>query len=158
MTKAVRRASVFAALIAIFAQLFIPASMAIVASVTNTKVADWHNTWHLHLFNGLHWTDTGMWMKKVDGNVEHGGDLDMSGSGYNPSTYSDSKKDQLAKIAYYGYYQSPTNRNYAVTQMIIWETLGDSLLTTPNKTYQSEKKAILDKVAAHDRKPSFNGK
>lgn len=36
--------------------------------------------------------------------------------------------------------------------------LGDSLLTTPNKIYQSEKKAILDNVAAHDRKPSFNGK
>ncbi|WP_056988798.1 hypothetical protein, partial [Lacticaseibacillus camelliae] len=84
--KAVRRTSVFAALIAIFVQLFIPASMAIAASMTNIKVADWRNTWHLHLFNGLHWTDTGMWMKKVDGKVafcvEHGVDLDMSGSGY----------------------------------------------------------------------------
>lgn len=142
--KAVRRTSVFAALIAIFVQLFIPASMAIAASMTNTKVADWTNTWHLHLFNGLHWTENGIWMKKVDGKVafcvEHGVDLDMSGSGYNPSNYSDSKKDQLAKIAYYGYHQNPTNRNYAVTQMIIWETLGDSLLTTTNKSYQSEKK------------------
>jgi LPXTG-motif cell wall-anchored protein len=160
--KTARRTSIFAALIAIFVQLFIPATMALAASMTNTKVADWRNTWHLHLFNGLHWTDTGMWMKKVDGKVafcvEHGVDLDMSGSGYNPSAYSDSKKDQLAKIAYYGYYKNPTNRNYAVTQMIIWETLGDTLLTTPNKTYQAEKKAILDQAAAHDRKPSFNGK
>lgn len=160
--KAARRTSIFAALIMLLVQLFIPASIALAASMNNTKVADWRNTWHLHLFNGLHWTDEGMWMKKVDGKVafcvEHGVDLDMSGSGYNPTTYSDAKKDQLAKIAYYGYYQNPTNRNYAVTQMIIWETLGDSLLTTPNKTYQSEKKAILDKVAAHDRKPSFNGK
>lgn len=62
--KAVRRTSVFTALIAIFVQLFIPASMAIAASMTNIKVADWRNTWHLHLFNGLHWTDTGMWMKR----------------------------------------------------------------------------------------------
>ncbi|MDE3297356.1 Cys-Gln thioester bond-forming surface protein [Lacticaseibacillus rhamnosus] len=162
MMKTARRSAVIVALVSLFVQLFIPVSMALAASMNNTKVADWRNTWHLHLFNGLHWTDEGMWMKKVDGKVafcvEHGVDLDMSGSGYNPSTYSDSKKDQLAKIAYYGYYQNPTNRNYAVTQMIIWETLGDSLLTTPNKTYQSEKKAILDKVAAHDCKPSFNDK
>ena len=162
MMKTARRSAVIVALVSLFVQLFIPASMAIAASMTNTKVADWRNTWHLHLFNGMNWTENNIWMKKVDGKVafcvEHGVDLDIIGSGYNPSTYSDSKKTQLAKIAYYGYHQNPTNRNYAVTQMIIWETLGDTLLTTTNKSYQTEKKAILDKVAAHDRKPSFNGK
>lgn len=47
--KVVRRISVFAALIVIFVQLFIPASMAIATSMTNTKVADWRNTQHLQL-------------------------------------------------------------------------------------------------------------
>ena len=145
MMKTARRSAVVVALVSLFVQLFIPASMAIAASMTNTKVADWISSWNLHLFNGLHWTENGIWMKKVDGKVafcvEHGVDLDMSGSGYNPSTYSDSKKDQLAKIAYYGYHQNPSDRNYALTQMIIWETLGDKLLTTSNKTYQTEKKS-----------------
>ncbi|WP_235808708.1 hypothetical protein, partial [Lacticaseibacillus camelliae] len=86
LMKAARRTPIFAALIMLFAQLFVPASIAFAASMTNIKVADWHNTWHLHLLNGLHWTDNGMHMKKVDGKVafcvEHGVDLDMSGSGY----------------------------------------------------------------------------
>lgn len=160
--KQVRRASILAALITIFVQLFVPASIAVAATLSNTLVNSWANTWHLHLFNGLHWTDNGMWLKKVDGRVafciEHGVDLDMAGSGYNPSNYTSAKKERLSKIAYYGYTKNPTYHNYGITQMIIWEELGDKLLTTPVKTYQAEKKAILAKVAAHDRKPSFNGK
>lgn len=88
----------------------------------------------LKAFGGQHWTDAGYYKKLVDGKdafcIEHGVDLEMSGSGYDPSVYESKLKDRLALIAYYGYQNNPSNVNYAVTQSMIWEELGDTLLTT----------------------------
>lgn len=141
--------------------VFVTPTSALAADMTNIKAGDWISTWHLPNFNGLHWTEEGIYMKKVDNKiafcVEHGVPLDMSGSGYNPSAYSDAKKERLAKIAYYGYQQNPTNYNYGVTQTLIWEELGSELLTNSLPNYQAQKKIILDKVNAHDQKPSFDG-
>lgn len=143
----------------ILISLFLSPAKAFAADMTNIKAGDWSSTWHLKAFNGLHWTDNGIYMKQVDNEIAfcvgHGIDLDMSGSGYNPSEYQSSLKDRLALIAYYGYQQNPTNHNYGVTQMLIWETLGDELLTGGISDYQEQKKAILAKVNAFGEKPSF---
>ncbi|MFD1392860.1 SpaA isopeptide-forming pilin-related protein [Lacticaseibacillus jixianensis] len=161
--KTARRTSIFAALIVILVQLLVPASMALAASMTNVLATNWVTGWKLKAFNNSSWTDNGIWMKQIDGGkqiafcVEHGIDLDMSGSDYTPSSYSNAKKERLAEIAYYGYYSQPSAKNYAVTQMMVWEELGDTLVSNPYSAYAAEKKAILAKVSAHDKKPSFNG-
>lgn len=156
-----RKLSVWFALLTMIISIFAAPTSAFAADMTNIKAGDWVSTWHLPNFNGLHWTEEGIYMKKVDNKiafcVEHGVPLDMSGSGYNPSEYSDAKKERLAKIAYYGYQQNPTNYNYGVTQTLIWEELGSELLTNTLPDYQAQKKVILAKVNAHDQKPSFDG-
>lgn len=54
-----------------------------------------------------------MGIKKLDGKVafciEHGIDVDIAATGYNPSAYTDAKK-KLAMFAYYGYTTHPTNQ------------------------------------------------
>nr|WP_243680772.1 thioester domain-containing protein [Lacticaseibacillus manihotivorans] len=163
MIKTARRTSILAALIVMLVQLLVPASMALAASMTNVLATNWVTGWKLKAFNNSSWTDNGIWMKQIDGGkqiafcVEHGVDLDMSGSEYTPSSYSNAKKERLAEIAYYGYYSQPSAKNYAVTQMMVWEELGDTLVSNPYSAYVAEKKAILAKVSAHDKKPSFNG-
>ena len=143
----------------LFSALIAPAQ-AFAASMNNVKVGDWISTWSLKAFGGQHWTDAGYYKKLVDGKdafcIEHGVDLEMSGSGYDPSVYESKLKDRLALIAYYGYQNNPSNVNYAVTQSMIWEELGDTLLTTNIPNYQSLRKSILNKVNSFNDKPSFN--
>ncbi len=80
-----------------------------------------------------------------------------TGIDYNEEVYVNNNKDLLSKIAYYGY--TVTNKsdyNYAVTQMIIWEKLGNKLITTNIPNYQARKNEILNAVSNHNKLPSFN--
>lgn len=161
MQTATRKVSVWLALLTLFTSIFMtPITSAFAADMTNIKAGDWVSTWHLSLLNGLHWTDTGIYKKVVDGQitfcVEHGIDIENSGSGWTPTDYSAAEKDKLAEIAYFAYQQNPTDANYGLAQIMIWEALGNELLTTDYPDYQNKKAAVLAKVAAFNTKPSFN--
>lgn len=80
-----------------------------------------------------------------------------SGGGYISEEYINSKKDILSKIAYYGY--TDTNKSkydYALTQIIIWEELGDKFISTTLPNYHKRKAEILEKVNKHNILPSWN--
>ena len=81
-----------------------------------------------------------------------------SGEGYVPEAYVNAKKDKLSKIAYYGYTTTgQTHYDYAVTQVMIWEELGDQYQTSTIPHYQGRKAEIMALVNKHDTLPSFNG-
>lgn len=124
------------------------------------KIGDWVSTWHSKLLNGTHWTEQGSNMMTVDGNpafcIEHGIPVTEPGAGFEPSELSIPEKDRLALIAYYGYQTNPNALSYTITQHIIWETLGNELLTTQVPNYQAEKQRILNQVNAHNIKLSFD--
>lgn len=157
-----KKVSAWLSLIVLLASIFVgPATSVSAASMNNVKVGNWVSTWHVVLLNGLHWTDNGIYKKVIDGQdafcVEHGIDIEGHGDGWNPSDYSASQKDELAEIAYFGYQQNPTNANYGLTQMMIWEKLGNELLTTNYPDYQAKKAAVQAKVDAFNKRPSFDG-
>ncbi|MHC5215954.1 SpaA isopeptide-forming pilin-related protein [Enterococcus sp. LJL128] len=81
-----------------------------------------------------------------------------SGEGYTPEAYINAKKDKLSKIAYYGYTNTgQSHYDYAVTQVMIWEELGDQYQSTTIPNYQQRKNEILAMVNRHDTLPSWNG-
>ncbi|MGP5428567.1 SpaA isopeptide-forming pilin-related protein [Enterococcus malodoratus] len=160
MNRKLRTAATMFSLMTIVAAFLIGPITALAATVTNEMVANYSSTWRLNRFNGLHWTDDKVWMKKVDGVpafcIEHGVDL-VGGSGFVPSELTIAEKDRLSLISYYGYQVNPSPLNYAVTQSIVWEELGDQLLTTTIPNYGSLKSSILAKVSKHNARPSFHG-
>ncbi|MEK8193806.1 SpaA isopeptide-forming pilin-related protein [Clostridioides difficile] len=80
-----------------------------------------------------------------------------SGGGYVSEEYINSKKDMLSKIAYYGYTDTErTKYDYALTQIIIWEELGDKFISTTLQNYHKRKSEILAKVNKHNILPSWN--
>lgn len=80
------------------------------------------------------------------------------GEGYTPESYISTKKDKLSKIAYYGYtITSQTHYDYAVTQAMIWEELGDQCQSTTIPNYDQRKAEIMALVNRHDTLPSWNG-
>ncbi|MDI3075908.1 SpaA isopeptide-forming pilin-related protein [Clostridioides difficile] len=80
-----------------------------------------------------------------------------SGGGYVSEKYINSKKDILSKIAYYGYTDTErTKYDYVLTQIIIWEELGDKFISTTLPNYHKRKSEILAKVNKHNILPSWN--
>lgn len=80
-----------------------------------------------------------------------------SGEGYIAESYISSKKDLLSKIAYYGYTATDqTHYDYAVTQVMIWEELGDQYISSTIPSYQTRKAEIMALVNKHNTLPSWN--
>ena len=80
-----------------------------------------------------------------------------SGGGYISEEYINSKKDILSKIAYYGYTDTNQSKyDYALTQTMIWEELGDKFISTTLPNYYKRKTEILEKVNRHNILPSWN--
>ncbi|MBC1444015.1 SpaA isopeptide-forming pilin-related protein [Listeria seeligeri] len=80
-----------------------------------------------------------------------------SGEGYTPETFINAKKDLLSKIAYYGYTKtSQSHYDYAVTQVMIWEELGDQYHSSTIPNYQQRKAEIMAIVKKHDTLPSWH--
>lgn len=80
-----------------------------------------------------------------------------SGGGYVSEEYIDSKKDILSKIAYYGYTDTnQTKYDYAVTQIMIWEELGDKFISTTVPNYHKRKAEVMERVNKHNILPSWN--
>lgn len=138
-----------------------PTIQSFAATVTDGIVANYSSSWRLNRTTGQLWTDNGVYQKRVDGVtafcIEHGVDL-TPGTGFNPSELTIKEKERLTLIAYYGYQLNPSVLNYAITQALVWQELGDELLTTTIPDYNAHKKRILDKVANHNIKPSFQNK
>ncbi|WP_338114005.1 SpaA isopeptide-forming pilin-related protein [Vagococcus lutrae] len=159
MNKIYRQAVTLISMLSVVIAFFVPSIIAMAATVTDTKVADYVSTWYLNRTSGIHWTDDGVYMKEADGDaafcIEHGVSLN-GGSGFTPSELTIKEKDRLSLIAYYGYQVAPNAVNYGITQNIIWEELGDKLLTTNLPNYATRKSEILAKVAKHNAKPSFH--
>ena len=81
-----------------------------------------------------------------------------SGEGFVPETYVNAKKDLLSKIAYYGYTTTgQSHYDYAVTQLMIWEQLGDQYVSSTFPNYHQRKAEIMALFNKHDFLPSFNG-
>lgn len=81
-----------------------------------------------------------------------------SGEGFGPETFVNAKKDLLSKIAYYDYTATgKTHYDYAVTQVMIWEELGDQYQSSSIPNYHERKAEIMVMVNKHDTLPSFNG-
>lgn len=160
MNRTLRTAATMFSLMTIVAAFFIGPITSLAATVSNEIVANYSSTWHLSRFSGLHWTDDQVWMKRADGVaafcIEHGVDL-TGGSGFTPSELTIDEKDRLSLISYYGYQLNPSALNYTVVQHMVWEELGDQLLTTTVPNYGGLKSSILAKVNKHNAKPSFNG-
>lgn len=82
-----------------------------------------------------------------------------SGEGYIPEAFVNSKKDKLSKIAYYGYTMTgQTHYDYAVTQVMIWEELGDQYQSSTISDYQKRKAEIMELVNRHDTLQSCHDK
>lgn len=97
---------------------------------------------------------------KIDGKTVfciEPGIITASGGGYVSEEYIDSKKDILSKIAYYGYTNSNQSKyDYALTQIMIWEELGDKFISTTLPNYQKRKAEIIEKVNRHNILPSWD--
>ncbi|MBC1501084.1 Cys-Gln thioester bond-forming surface protein [Listeria weihenstephanensis] len=101
-----------------------------------------------------------IWNMKMDGAdvfcVDSGAPANTE-TGYNPETYVSDKKDLLSKIAYYGFTQMDQSyKDFATTQLLIWEILGEQLEWTSLPNYWSDREVILAKVEKHDTQPSWD--
>lgn len=158
MNKKKRQAISLVGVLTVMIAFFITPITALAASVNYEKIGDYVSTWHVASLGGLHWTDNGVHMIKADNQpafcIEHGVLLN-GGSGFTPSELNSAEKERLSLISYYGYQISPTMENYGITQNIIWEEFGDTLLSTQLPNYETRKNEILTNVANHKIKPSF---
>lgn len=110
-------------------------------------------------FTGQMVTHDPIYFMKVDGKMTfciESGIMTWTGGGYVPEEYVDAKRDVLSKIAYYGYTNTArTGYDYAVTQIMIWEEIGDTFISTTVPNYQGRKAEIMAQVNRHDTLPSF---
>ncbi|MBC2317858.1 Cys-Gln thioester bond-forming surface protein [Listeria booriae] len=110
--------------------------------------------------NGVKLENKVIWNMKMDGKdvfcVDSGAPANTE-SGYNPESYMSDKKDLLSKIAYYGFTQTDQSyKEFATTQLLIWEVLGEQLEWTSLPNYWSDREVILAKVKKHDAQPSWD--
>lgn len=158
MDKKNNQAVALLSFLTMLAAFFVAPMTSEAATVNYTKVADYVSTWYIKAENGLHWTDEGIYMIKADEEpvfcIEHSVIIN-GGSGFTPSEMTSAEKERLSLIAYYGYQLNPTAENYGVTQHIIWQEYGDTLISTQIPNYEHQKAEILSKVDRHSTKPSF---
>ncbi|MBC1501085.1 Cys-Gln thioester bond-forming surface protein [Listeria weihenstephanensis] len=107
-------------------------------------------------------TDINLERMKLDGFdvfcIEHG-KYATDGDVYQSATYNGSHKELLSKIAYFGFTNtSQTNYDYAVAQLMIWETLGDQYLSSTIPNYAKRKGEIMNQINSYNTNPSFANK
>lgn len=110
--------------------------------------------------NGQKLENKDIWNMKMDGKdvfcIDSAAPANTE-DGYSASTYTGEKKDLLSKVAYYGFTQSEQSyKDFATTQLLIWEVLGEQLEWTSLPNYWSDRDAILAKVRKHDTQPSWD--
>ncbi|MBF2480200.1 Cys-Gln thioester bond-forming surface protein [Listeria seeligeri] len=107
-------------------------------------------------------TDGNLERMKLDGLdvfcIEHG-KYAASGDVYRSATYNGSHKDMLSKIAYFGFTNTnQTNYDYVVTQVMIWEVLGDKYQSSTIPNYSKRKGEIMNQINRYNTDPSFANK
>lgn len=110
--------------------------------------------------NGQKLENKDIWNMKMDGKdvfcIDSAAPANTE-DGYSAETYTGEKKDLLSKVAYYGFTQSEQSyKDFATTQLLIWEVLGEQLEWTSLPNYWSERDVILAKVRKHDTQPSWD--
>ncbi|MCB5953351.1 Cys-Gln thioester bond-forming surface protein [Enterococcus sp. BWT-B8] len=159
MNKKNNQAVALLSFLTMLAAFFVAPMTSEAATVNYTKVADYVSTWYIKAENGLHWTDEGIYLIEADNEpafcIEHSV-LINGGSGFTPSEMTSTERERLSLIAYYGYQLNPTAENYGITQHIIWQEYGDTLISTQIPNYEQKKAAILNQVDRHNTKPSFH--
>ncbi|EDN9715419.1 hypothetical protein GJB75_08925 [Listeria monocytogenes] len=110
--------------------------------------------------NGQKLENKDIWNMKMDGKDVFCIDSEAPANtedGYSAETYTGEKKDLLSKVAYYGFTQSEQSyKDFATTQLLIWEVLGEQLEWTSLPNYWSDRDVILAKVRKHDTQPSWD--
>ncbi|CWU72985.1 LPXTG cell wall anchor domain-containing protein [Carnobacterium divergens] len=105
-------------------------------------------------------THNPIYVMKMDGKkvfCVESGIFTTTGGGYIPESYISPKKDILSKIAYYGYTNTgQSHYDYVVTQVMIWEELGDQYVSSTIPNYQQRKAEIMAMVNRHDTLPSWH--
>lgn len=101
-----------------------------------------------------------IWNMKMDGQdvfcIDSGAPANTE-AGYVSEEYFHEKKVLLSKIAYYGFTQTEQSyKDFATTQLLIWEVLGEDLKWTSLPNYWSDKESILAKIKKHDTQPSWD--
>lgn len=141
-----------------------------------TLQMDFTGYWYERSDNGSNYSSWKLENYYVDGNVafciEPGipeGTNQYVQSSYNDWNISNSIKQKVLQIAYYGYqYPGHQTQEYrAATQALIWETIlgGNTKVTYSTERYgagsvynvSAQKSAIMDLVNHHYDRPSFNG-
>ncbi|HAO5835939.1 TPA: Cys-Gln thioester bond-forming surface protein [Listeria monocytogenes] len=110
--------------------------------------------------NGQKLENKDIWNMKMDGKdvfcIDSAAPANTE-DGYSAETYTGEKKDLLSKVAYYGFTQSEQSyKDFATTQLLIWEVLGEQLEWTSLPNYWSDREGILAKVRKHDTQPSWD--
>lgn len=110
--------------------------------------------------NGQKLENKDIWNMKMDGKdvfcIDSAAPANTE-DGYSAETYTGEKKDLLSKVAYYGFMQSEQSyKDFATTQLLIWEVLGEQLEWTSLPNYWSDRDDILAKVRKHDTQPSWD--
>lgn len=110
--------------------------------------------------NGQKLENKDIWNMKMDGKdvfcIDSAAPANTE-DGYSAETYTGEKKDLLSKVAYYGFTQSEQSyKDFATTQLLIWEVLGEQLEWTSLPNYWSDRDIILAKVRKHDTQPSWD--
>ncbi|MBC2000523.1 MSCRAMM family protein [Listeria marthii] len=110
--------------------------------------------------NGQKLENKDIWNMKMDGKdvfcIDSAAPANTE-DGYSAETYMGSKKDLLSKVAYYGFTQSEQSyKDFATTQLLIWEVLGEQLEWTSLPNYWTDRDTILAQVRKHDTQPSWD--
>ncbi|EAC6410877.1 hypothetical protein EMI97_13960 [Listeria monocytogenes] len=110
--------------------------------------------------NGQKLENKDIWNMKMDGKdvfcIDSAAPANTE-DGYSAETYTGEKKDLLSKVAYYGFTQSEQSyKDFATTQLLIWEVLGEQLEWTSLPNYWSDRDDILAKVRKHGTQPSWD--
>lgn len=66
---------------------------------------------------------------------------------------------RLSTMGYFGYYSQPNMRNYALTQMMVWDELGGSFInygTFGRSEYESFRDNVNKKITEFDLRPSWH--
>lgn len=154
----IKKFSILGMLLAIVSSFFISTNTVSAASNLNMEKTSYVYT-GISSITGNNVNDN-IWKLKMDGKyvfcIESGIYTD-AGGGYIPDNFTSAKKDLLSKIAYYGYTNTgKTDYDYSVTQVMIWETLGDKYISSNITNYHARKAEIMNLVNQHDLLPTWH--
>ena len=102
----------------------------------------------------------GIFVMRMDGRVVfciESGIPVFDGVVYVPEEFVYERRDRLAQIAFHGFTNTAqTHRDYAITQIMIWQELGDIYVSSNIPNFEQRRNEILALVDRHEVRPSWN--